>query len=242
MKKILTSLMIFCVAGVLFAQTEGDAAANQRDAYSNLDAANPYIVGITSSEVRLKEVSVDKYENEGTWIAKMSSDEGIVQCRLFDGAPMSKEPIEDEEGMNIPDDKVLGVKVSFYRRGMNSFEVYASKPIPVEGITKTVSVWVIGRSIPHELNLIVEDYFGQRYELYVGKLNHAGWKQMTVAIPPQRADGKGALVQRNNHYGRNLGLKVVGFRIDCDLDESYGQYYIYFDDLRAVTEDRKSVV
>ena len=31
-------------------------------------------------------------------------------------------------------------------------------------------------------------------------------------------------------------MKIVGFKINCDLDESYGRYYIYFDDLRAVTD------
>ena len=31
-------------------------------------------------------------------------------------------------------------------------------------------------------------------------------------------------------------MKVVGFRIECNPWEAYGNYYIYFDDLRAVTD------
>ena len=235
-KTIIFTLLFAFLASFAFAQNQGDAAGDQR--YATIDAADPTRIGITSAEIRLKEVSVDKIETEGTWKVAMSSDEGIIEGRLFDGSPMNKEPIEDEADMNIPDDKVFGAKISFYRRGLNSFTVTAAKPLPVEGITKTVSVWVIGRSLPHELSLIIEDYFGQQFEIYVGKLNHAGWKLMTAAIPPQGVNayvGSG-IVQRNNHYGKNIGLKIVGFKINCDLDESYGQYYIYFDDLRAVTD------
>ena len=165
----------------------------------------------------------------------MSSDEGVIQGRLFEGSPKQKKPIPEEENLNLPDSKVYGTKVSYYRRGYNSFEVRAVKPIPVEGITKTVSVWVVGRSYPHVLKLILEDYMGQQFELYVGKLNHAGWKLMTVAVPPQNAAGTG-IVQKDYHYGTSMGLKIVGFRIECNPWEAYGNYYIYFDDLRAVTD------
>lgn len=237
MKKIITfALLTFLTFGFVFAQNQGDASGN-RD-IATLDAADARRIGVTSAEVRLKEVSVDKFETEGTWKVLMSSDEGFVEGRLFNGAPMNKEPIEAEASMNIPDSKVYAAKISFYRRGMNSFIVKAAKPLPIEGITKTVSVWVIGRSIPHELSLIVEDFFGQQFEIYIGKLNHAGWKLMTAAIPPQgvNAYAGSGIVQRNTHYGKNIGLKIVGFKINCDLDESYGRYYIYFDDLRAVTD------
>ena len=210
------------------------AQENTRDGLA-LDQVDASRIGVESAEQRLKEVSVDKFENEGSWVCSMSSDEGVIQGRLFDGAPKQKKAIPDEENLNLPDSKVYGTKVSFYRRGYNSFEVRAVKPIPVEGITKTVSVWVVGRSYPHVLKLILEDYMGQRFELYVGKLNHAGWKLMTVAVPPQNAAGTG-IVQKDYHYGTSMGLKIVGFRIECNPWEAYGNYYIYFDDLRAVTD------
>lgn len=236
MKKFMFLTLTALMFTAVFAQNEGDAAGN-RD-YATIDAADPTRIGVTSADVRLKEVSVEKFETEGTWTVAMSSDEGIIEGRLFDGSPLNKKAIEAEADMNIPDTKVFGAKISFYRRGKNSFTVSAVKPLPIEGITKTVSFWVVGRSIPHEISLIVEDFFGQQFEIYVGKLNHAGWKLMTAAIPPQgiNAYAGAGIVQRNNHYGKNMGLKIVGFKINCDLDESYGRYYIYFDDLRAVTD------
>ncbi|UTC68240.1 MULTISPECIES: flagellar filament outer layer protein FlaA [unclassified Treponema] len=210
--------------------------AQQNDNFSTIEAADPNKVGVDSAQQRIKEVSIEKFETEGTWYSMMSADEGVIRSRLFNGNPMNKKPIPAEEGLELTDEKVLGVKVSFYRRGHNSFEVHATKALPVEGIAKTASVWVVGRSYPHTMKLIVEDFWGKRFELYVGKLNHSGWKLMTVAIPPQNSAGKTGIIQKDYHYGTSMGLKIVGFRIECDPEEAYGHYYIYFDDLRVVSD------
>ena len=52
---------------------------------------------------------------------------------------------------------------------------------------------------------------------------------MVVAIPPN-------IVQRNYHYNDKMGIQIIGFKVECDLEETYGKYYLYFDDLRAVTD------
>jgi hypothetical protein len=195
-----------------------------------------YEMDIDTAQQQLKEVSVDKFEYEGFWSSHMSSDEGYTVSRLFSGGPSSKEPIPDEEGMNIPDKYVLGTRVDFLRRGYNSFTIRPARPIPIEGITKTVSLWVAGRNFNHDLVLLIQDYFGRNYEIYMGRLNFQGWKKLTVAIPPQSTDGVNGVVQRSYHYNNQMGIKIIGFRIDCDPMEAYGNYYIYFDDLRAVTD------
>ncbi|UTY23908.1 flagellar filament outer layer protein FlaA [Treponema denticola] len=232
MKKSI-AIILFLIGLVTFSFAQQNSAEND---FSNVDAADPTKIGVDSAEQRIKEVSIDKFENEGTWYAKMSADEGVVSSRLFNGNPLNKKPIPAEEGLELTDDKVLGVKVSFYRRGYNSFEVHATKALPVEGIAKTASVWVVGRSYPHTMKLIVEDFWGKKFELYVGKLNHSGWKLMTVAIPPQNSAGKTGIIQKDYHYGTSMGLKIVGFRVECDPEEAYGHYYIYFDDLRVVSD------
>jgi hypothetical protein len=220
---ILIALFILIAVGMVSAQ----------DAIGDPD---PYMIGVDSAQQQLKEVSVDKFENEGFWVSHMSSDEGYTTSKLFTGGPSGKEPIPDEEGLNIPDKHVLGTRVDYLRRGYNSFIVRPIRPIPIEGITKTVSVWVAGRNFNHDLVLLIQDYFGRNYEIYVGKLNFQGWKKMTVAIPPQSTDGVNGVIQRSYHYNNQMGIKIMGFRIDCDPLEAFGNYYIYFDDLRAVTD------
>jgi hypothetical protein len=226
MKHILTIfLVLFFVTGML--------AAQQR---AEVGAADPTRIGIDAAQQYLKEVSVDKFERDGFWRSYMSSDTGYVTSRLFRGNPLGKEPIPDEEGMDIPDVNVFGVRVDYLRRGHTSFTIYPTRPIPIEGITKTVSVWVAGRNFNHELYIMIEDFFGRPFELFVGRLNFQGWKKLTVAIPPQADDGISGIVQRNYHYNNQMGIKITGFRIEVDPMEAYGSYYVYFDDLRAVTD------
>jgi hypothetical protein len=222
MKRFVIGALFLIAAGMLYAQELGDP--------------NPEQIGISSAQQQLKEVSVDKFEQEGFWKSHMSYDEGYVLSRLFSGGPQAKETIPEEEGQDIPDKYVLGTRVDYLHRGYNSFTIYPIRPIPIEGITKTISVWVVGRNFNHELKILIQDFFGRNYELYVGKLNFQGWKKLTVAIPPQSDDGVHGVVQRNYHYNNQMGIKVTGFRIDCDPMEAYGNYYIYFDDLRAVTD------
>jgi hypothetical protein len=224
MKRLLIiALLLSVVFGMAFAQAE-------------VGEADPNEIGIDSAQQQLKEVSVEKFEIDGFWYSTMSSDEGYTQSRLFSGGPSGKEQIPDEEGMDIPDEYVLGVRVDYLRRGLNTITIRPIRPIAIEGITKTISVWVIGRNFNHDLTLLIQDFFGKNYEIYMGKLNFQGWKKLTVAIPPQSGDGIMGVTQRSYHYNNQMGIKVMGFRINCDLAETYGTYYVYFDDLRAVTD------
>jgi hypothetical protein len=103
MKRIIFSLLIVSLlAAGLVAQDIGGPDVQQ--------------MGILEAQQKLKEISVDKFEYEGYWKATMSSDEGYTTSRLFEGAPAAKEPIKEEEGLNIPDKYVLGVRVDFIRR------------------------------------------------------------------------------------------------------------------------------
>ena len=221
MKKLLTAVLALSAAGLVFAQT------------SSLSEPDPTVIGSDSAKQALREVSVDKFEIEGSWNASISPDYGIITCRLFDGSPAMKEPVKGEE--EAEDSKVLGVKVEFFRRGINSFYIRSARPIPIEGVTKTVSVWVAGRNMDHEMYLLVQDYFGNNFELYLGTLGFSGWKKLTVAVPPT-PDGEHGIIQQSAYNGVKPGLRILGFRIDCNPMLARGQYYVYFDALNAVTD------
>ncbi|OQX28468.1 MAG: hypothetical protein B0D92_08785 [Spirochaeta sp. LUC14_002_19_P3] len=211
-KLVLTLILSATVLSGVFAQVESgdtEVTANQR----------------------LKEISINKMEDSGLWYAVMPSDNGLISLRTFPGAPDSKEPLEDEQqfGLGVADVNVIGAKVDFYHRGIMDFAVMSSKPIPIEGITKTVSVWVAGRNTEHRLELIISDSSGTITILPMGKLNFSGWKQLTVTIPSH-------IKQQDYHYQDRPGVMIKGFNIKCNLDETYGRYYVYFDDIRAVTD------
>jgi len=224
MKKFFIVTLILSIGTMVFAQ-QGDVGAP--------DATR---LGIQSAQQMIKEVSVERFEHEGSWRSRISSDNGYTTTRLFMGSPSGKTTIPDEEGMNIQDVYVLGTRVDFLRRGYHSLTIYPLRPIPIEGITKTVSVWVAGRNFNHTLVLLVQDFYGRNYEFIMGKLNFIGWQQMVVPIPPAPDDGISGVVQGSRHHHGNFGIKIMGFRVDFDPMEARGSYYIYLDDLRAETD------
>ena len=202
---------------------------------SLVEDPNPETIGNESAMQALHEISLDKFEREGSWGVHISPDYGVITGRLFEGSPAMKDPLKEDEGKENEDTQVLGVKVEFFKRGINSFYITSQRPIPIEGVTKTVSVWVCGRNMGHELYLLVEDYFGRNYELYMGSLDFSGWKKLTAVVPPS-PDGEHGIVQHSAYYGDKPGLRIIGFRVDCDPMLSRGAYYMYLDDLRCVTD------
>lgn len=221
MKKFLLSVLVAAAACAVFAQN------------SLVEEPNPETVGNDSAMQALREISLDKFERDGSWFVHMSPDYGVISARNFEGSPAMKEPLKGEE--EVEDTQVLGVKVEFFRRGVNSFYINAQRPIAIEGVTKTVSVWVCGRNQGHDMFLLVEDYFGRNYELYMGNLGFSGWKKLTCVVPPS-PDSEHGIVQRSAYYGNKPGLRVIGFRVDCNPMLARGTYYMYLDDLRCVTD------
>jgi hypothetical protein len=246
MKKILTTVLALTAAGFVFAQQAATAPATTPAATPagataganttpSLSEPDPTVIGNDSAKQALREVSVDKFELEGGWNAHISPDNGVLSARLFDGSPAAKEPLKDAQASDTPDTKVFGVKVDFFHRGINSIYIRAARPIAIEGVTKTISVWLAGRNMDHSIYLLVQDYFGNDFELYLGSLAFSGWKKLSVAIPPT-PDGEHGIIQQSAYNGIRPGLRIVGFRIDCDPMLARGTYYVYFDDLRAVTD------
>ncbi|MBP5251387.1 MAG: flagellar filament protein FlaA [Treponema sp.] len=226
MKKIIFAVLTLTLAGSLaFAQS------NEATSLSDPDASS---IGNDSARQALREISIDRFEREGSWNVHISPDYGVITGRLFDGSPAAKEPLEGEDE-NVEDSKVLGVKVDFFRRGINEFYITSARPIPIEGVTKTVSLWVCGRNMGHQLWILVQDYNGNNFEIWMGSLEFSGWKKLTTAIPPS-PDGEHGIVQQSVYHGDKPGLRIVGFRVDCNPMEAKGSYYVYFDDLRAVTD------
>jgi hypothetical protein len=192
---------------------------------------NPAEIGKDQAQQLLKEISVDKFEDAAFWYAAMPLDMGVAEVKRLVGTPSGKQPIPDEAALGIKesDQYVLGVKVAFFHRGFAYFAVHPLNPLPIEGIVKTISIWVVGRNFNHTLKILFEDYNGQAQELTVGTLNFLGWKKLTVAIPP-------SIAQTEYHYSYKTGIRITGLEVDTDPMESYGTYYVYFDDLRAVTD------
>jgi hypothetical protein len=231
MKRILILTIIMLFAGFnLFGQASGGTSTATTVGDPTADK-----IGVDSAQQKLIDIGITKFEDPGFWYASMPADLGMITLRRRLGEPaakadLDKERLENEAAVKDPIGQyVLGVKVQFYKRAVSAFSVYPVRPLPIPGKSKTVSLWTIGRNFNHRLKIQIADYFGNRHELTMGKLNFLGWKKMTVAIPP-------TIPQSDYHFTSRMGIQFAGLKIYCDLMEAYGTFYIYFDDLSAVVD------
>ena len=194
-------------------------------------SADPQLIGVDKAQQELKEISISKFEDDGFWKGSMMRDDGYISLRRFEGSPADKKPIEGETAASLAetDKYVLGVKVEHIHRAVTSFSISPSQPLPIPGITKTISIWVVGRNVKHQLYVILDDQFGNRAKVPLGDLAFTGWKKLTAAIPPN-------IRQADPRYPSKTGIAIRSFVVETDPNETYGSYYIYFDDLRAVTD------
>ena len=213
------------VTSGLFAQE--DAGATDTDVTS-LDQ--------TQARQNIREIAIRSFEDEGFWNGYFSRDNGFIQTRLrISAGPQAKPELPKIEGEGNDasangDTNILGARIDFTRRSMGEAFIIPLAPVPIEGTVKTISVWVAGRNSSHVLEVIVRDRFGNRSELHLGELNFLGWKKLTATVPPY-------LKQRDFHYSNmGTGLLIESFKIQTSIEDSYGTFYIYFDDLRATTD------
>jgi hypothetical protein len=193
--------------------------------------ADPSLIGVDKAQQELKEISISKFEDDGFWTGDMMRDDGFITLRRFEGHPADRKPLEGETQvqLNETDKYVLGAKIEHLHRAVTSFSISPTSPLPIPGITKTISIWVVGRNVKHQLYVILDDQFGDRAKVPLGDLAFTGWKKLTAAIPPN-------IKQVDPRYVGKSGISIRSLLVETDPAETYGSYYIYFDDLTAVTD------
>ncbi|KPJ84667.1 MAG: hypothetical protein AMS17_15910 [Spirochaetes bacterium DG_61] len=184
-------------------------------------------LGIETAGKLLADIPVTHFEDADTWKSSMSVDQGIIVSMKRRGRPLEVPEIDPYDGTE--NENVLGVKVAYTQRGYKYFRMGPPRPIKIPGITKALSTWVCGRSFQHRLYAHVLDYEGNEMILDMGLLDFVGWKKVNIIIPS-------SVKQHNYHDTDWRGISFTGFSIATDPSESYGVYYVYFDELRAITD------
>lgn len=222
------------------------SAQQQQQQRQDPAGPQPEYLGVTSAQMALREISLSKFEDDAFWIGYIPRDDGFITLRRFEGGPAAKRPIENVEippiggsteqtgflepvAIDEPDIYVLGVKVTHIRRSVTYYSIRPIRPIPVPGIAKVISLWVVGRNLRHRLYIHIRDHFGNRARIYMGMLTHSGWEEMRATIPPN-------IRQVHPRYNNKQGIQITEIVIEPDPVETYGNYYVYFDDLRVITD------
>lgn len=207
-----------------------------------------------SYEDTLYKVVIDTFEEGGNWMANVPMDVGLVTLLQRKGVPLALKNEKDTTAkevnpaqntaipagrnsdlnpssyfVNEPDPKqyILGVKTNFFgNRQVSWLRIDAISPTKLTGIVKGFEVWVTGRNVNHTLYILVEDVNGKEQAIEVGTLNFSGWRKLTVQVPSY-------IAQENPRLTAEEGLTFKGFGVKFNLLESYGNYFIYFDNLAA---------
>lgn len=165
---------------------------------------------------------VEDFEQAGEWSSYMPRDYGVTMAMRREGSPDS---LASESNKFV-----LGVKAEFMRRDFSWVTITPAKPTAIKGITKSLSVWVVGRNYQHMLSVILRDYLGRIKFLQAGTLTWAGWKEVSIPIPP-------SIEQQNYKITEERGLTFEGFRVDFQPEDMMGRpFYIYFDWLTSDTD------
>ena len=138
--------------------------------------------------------------------------------------------------------KSLGVHGKFDRRGYNWVDVYPAvvgsggdgedpEPfeIPIPGRIRYLDVWVWGSNLNYYMEAYFRDHQGVVYALPMGNLAHQGWKNMRAQIPTSIPQAKRVLP-------RFAGLTFVKFRIWTTPMERVDNFYVYFNQMKVLTD------
>lgn len=163
---------------------------------------------------------IDNFEDAGLWQGDMPRDYGVIRVMRREGNSSQTEG-----------DYVLGAKVSFFKTGTAWFSLVPPRETFIEGKVTKLKIRVVGRGFNHELKAVVRDILGNTHMLSFGKLIHRGWEPeegvdfLELQIPEN--------VIQEHIRSSQKGIYFESLVVDCNMSETFGNYYVYFDDLNA---------
>ena len=134
--------------------------------------------------------------------------------------------------------KSFGLNGQFDRMGYNWIDLYPvladdpdQKPyeIPIPGIVKNIDMWVWGSNLRYYIEVFLRDYRGVVFPLRLGDISYPGWKNLDVNVPT-------SIAQVRRTLPSYAGLSFVKFRIWTQPMERVDNFYIYFKQLKVLTD------
>ena len=219
---LLTPLLLLSV----LSSDEHDTSAEPPAPLEKKESAS--VLG-NSGLMTLRTLLVDDMEDADSWVGEMPRDNGIIVVQRRKGGPKKvkqKDPLKNRFA--------LGAKVSFFKTGITQFSVKPPREIEIPGITKTLSIWIAGRNRMHRLYAVVRALDDKLYKVQLGnRLNFPGWTKISGKIPA-------SILQNDARYigmpGKKRGLSLVALYVECAMEESFGTYYFYADQIEVVSD------
>lgn len=150
--------------------------------------------------------------------------------------------------------RTLGVAMLFDRKEYNWVDVVPGKKtgsgedvkyepveLPLPGRVAMLDMWIWSGNFNYYVEAFIRDYKGIVHTIYMGDLNHVGWKNFRINIPSN-------IPQSKKYLPKLEGLKLVKFRIWTRPTEVVAipagaeepahkkAIYFYFDRLKVLTD------
>ena len=144
----------------------------------------------------------------------------------------------NNRGENSQELKSLGIHGGFDRQGYNWVDIYPIKAggndnepveIPIPGRVRSMDMWVWGANLRFYIEIFLRDYLGVVHTLKMGDISYAGWRNLRINIPTNIPQAKRILPAYT-------GLTFVKFRIWTQPVEKVDNFYIYFKQLKVLTD------
>ena len=130
----------------------------------------------------------------------------------------------------------FGIWGKFDRQGFNWVDVYpvrtgSDEPfeIPIPGRVRALDMWVWGSNLNYELEAYVRDHRGVVHSINMGSIAFTGWRNMQVRIPA-------TIMQSRRVLPSYAGLHFVKFRIWTTPPERVDNFFVYFNQLKVLTD------
>ncbi|MCL2441027.1 MAG: flagellar filament outer layer protein FlaA [Treponema sp.] len=139
---------------------------------------------------------------------------------------------------NSPPIRSFGIHGQFDRRGYNWIDIYPTladdadeKPfeIPIPGRVSNMDMWVWGANLRYYIEVYIRDHRGVVHALHLGDIAFPGWRNLRVNIPSNISQSRRTLPSY-------AGLSFVKFRIWTQPVERVDNFYIYFKQLKILTD------
>jgi hypothetical protein len=139
--------------------------------------------------------------------------------------------------------KSYGLLGKFDRTGYNWIDIYPVKAgasedepfeIPLPGRVRNFDMWVWGSNLNYYIELYVRDYTGVVHVLKLGDVGYGGWKNLRVNVP-------NSIPQSKRKLPAYAGLHFVKFRLWTSPSEKTDEFYIYFKQLKVLTDTFESL-
>jgi len=138
---------------------------------------------------------------------------------------------------NDPPLRSLGLNGRFDRQGYNWIDLYPVKAdnpdepaeIPIPGRVRYIDLWVWGSNLNYYIEFFVRDYQGVVHALKLGDIAYTGWRNLRVNIPNH-------IPQSRRIVPTYAGLQFVKMRIWTQPVEKVNNFYIYFKQLKVLTD------